>query len=70
MFRLLLQPRETAVKLVFSDKQAQSPAASAIFVVNGTYGNDGGVEELIGLMQTPWTIFLRQKQLVRDYRQG
>ena len=40
-----------AVKLVFSDKQAQSPGASDIFVVNGTYGNDSGVEELIGLMQ-------------------
>ena len=41
----------TAVKLVFSNKQAQSSEASDIFVVNGTYGNDGGVKELIGLMQ-------------------
>ena len=41
----------TAVKLVFSNKQAQSSEASDIFVVNGTYGNDGGVKELILLMQ-------------------
>jgi len=41
----------TAVKLVFSNKQAQSSETSDIFVVNGTYGNDVGVKELIGLMQ-------------------
>jgi len=40
-----------AVNLVFSNKQAQSPEASDIFVVNGTYGNDGEARELIGLMQ-------------------
>jgi hypothetical protein len=40
-----------AEKLVFSNKQGQSSEASDIFVVNGTYGNDGGVKELIGLMQ-------------------
>jgi hypothetical protein len=41
----------TDVKLVFSDKQANSSEASDIFVVNGTDGNDRGVKELIGLMQ-------------------
>jgi uncharacterized protein (DUF362 family) len=41
----------TAVKLVFSNKQTQSSEASDIFVVNGTYGNDVGVKELILLMQ-------------------
>jgi hypothetical protein len=41
----------TDMKLVFSDKQANSSEASDIFVVNGTDGNDRGVKELIGLMQ-------------------
>jgi hypothetical protein len=40
-----------SVKLVFSNKQAQSSEASDIFVVNGTNGNDGGVKKLILLMQ-------------------
>lgn len=41
----------TDVKLVFFDKQASSPEASDIFVVNGADGNDRGVKELIELMQ-------------------
>jgi hypothetical protein len=39
------------MKLVFSDKQAQSSDASDIFVVNGTNGDDQGINELIGLMR-------------------
>ena len=39
------------MKLVFSDKQAQSSDASDIFVVNGTNGNEQGINELIGLMK-------------------
>lgn len=39
-----------AVGLIFSEKQAQGPETSDIFVVNGTSGNDGGIRELIRLM--------------------
>ena len=39
------------IKLVFSDKQAQSSKASDIFVVNGTDGNGKGINELISLMK-------------------
>jgi uncharacterized protein (DUF362 family) len=42
----------TDVKLAFSDKLSQNSEASDIFVVNGTDGNDRGVKELIGLMQS------------------
>ena len=41
----------TDIKLIFSDKQAQSSDASDIFVVNGTNGNEQGINELIGLMK-------------------
>lgn len=42
----------TDLKLAFSEKLAGSSEASDIFVVNGTEGDDRGVKELIGLMQS------------------
>jgi uncharacterized protein (DUF362 family) len=42
----------TGAKLIFSNMQARSSEASDIFVINGTDGNDGGVRELIDLMQS------------------
>jgi Domain of unknown function (DUF362) len=52
--------RGNAVGLRFSEKQAQSPEASDIFVVNGTSGNDDGIRELIGLMNANGLPFYAQ----------
>ncbi|MCJ7445981.1 MAG: hypothetical protein MUO26_15925 [Methanotrichaceae archaeon] len=47
-----LQPTSSdqQTELGFVEVESKNPQASAIFVINGTTGNDDGVKKLIGLM--------------------